>query len=194
MKLKYHLIAVAVLFVSFMGLLPLHAAADTYNVDSDHSFILFRIKHLGVGYAYGRLNDVSGTFMFDESATDKASFEVQVETKNVDTNHEKRDADIRSSNFFDVEKNPTINFKSSGVKKLENSEYEVSGDLTFNGMTRPLTVKASHTGGGKDPWGNFRQGFETEFTIKRTEFGMDYMLNGVSDEVNLTVSIEGIRQ
>jgi polyisoprenoid-binding protein YceI len=70
----------------------------------------------------------------------------------------------------------------------------VSGDLTLHGVTRSLTVKAKQTGFGKDPWGNFRRGFETSFTIKRSEFGMNYLLNGVSDEVELTVGAEFIRK
>jgi polyisoprenoid-binding protein YceI len=87
-----------------------------------------------------------------------------------------------------------VSFKSTSVEKINETNYEVAGDLTLLGKTRPITVKVHATGAGKDPWGNFRRGFQTHFSIKRSDFGMDFMIGGVSDEVNLTVSVEGIRQ
>ncbi len=85
-------------------------------------------------------------------------------------------------------------FKSTSVKKIDKNNFEVSGDLTLLGQTRPITVRVVQTGQGKDPWGNFRRGFETTFTIKRSDFGMDFLLKVAGDEVNLSVSAEGIRQ
>jgi polyisoprenoid-binding protein YceI len=169
-------------------------AAETYKLDPAHTSIVFRVKHLGVSYVYGRINGPTGTFVFDESSPSKSSIEVQAEAKNVDTAVEKRDTDLKSPDFFNAGEHPTISFKSKSVKKLSENTYEVSGDLTLLGKTRPITIEANATGAGKDPWGGFRRGFETSFTIKRSDFGMDFMMGGVSDEVNLTVSVEGIRQ
>ena len=168
-------------------------AADTYTVDSVHSFIVFRIKHLGVGYAYGRINSPTGSYQFDPASPQSAMFDIQVDAAAVDTHNEKRDKHIRSSDFFDVAKHPRISFKSTAVRKLQDGVYEITGNLTFRSVTKPITVTANHTGSAKDPWGKYRSGFETQFTIKRSEFGMDFMMGGLSDEVNLTVSVEGIR-
>ena len=169
-------------------------AAETYKLDPGHTSVVFRVKHLGVAYVYGRFNGPTGSFVFDESSPAKSSIEVQVNAKNVDTAVEKRDNHLRSPDFFNAGEHPLVIFKSTSVKKLDNDTYEVAGNLTLIGKSRPLTVKARHTGSGKDPWGNFRRGFETSFTIKRSEFGMNFMLGGVSDDVVITVSVEGIRQ
>ena len=169
-------------------------AAETYKLDPMHTSIVFRVKHLKVAYVYGRFNGPSGTFVFDETSPSKSSIEMQAETKNVDTAVEKRDTHLKSPDFFNIGDYPTVSFKSKSVKKLNEAVYEVSGDLTLLGKTRPITVEVTATGAGKDPWGNFRRGFETSFSIKRSDFGMTFMMGGVSDEVNLTVSVEGIRQ
>ncbi len=187
----FHLILV-------LGLLAIYSssayAAETYKLDPAHTSIVFRVKHLGVAYVYGRFNGPTGTFVFDESSPSKSTIEVQAEAKNVDTALEKRDTDLKSPDFFNAGEHPLVSFKSKSVKKLSENTYEVSGDLTLLGKTRTITVEANATGAGKDPWGGFRRGFETSFAIKRSDFGMDFMMGGVSDDVNLTVSVEGIRQ
>ena len=169
-------------------------AAETYKLDPDHTSIIFRIKHLGVAYVYGRFSGPTGSFVFDESSPANSSIEIQVDAKNVDTAVAKRDNHLKSPDFFDAGEHPLIKFKSTSVKKSGPDSYEVSGNLTLLGKTQPITVKARQTGHGKDPWGNFRQGFETSFTIKRNDFGMDFMIGVAADEVLLTVSVEGIRQ
>jgi polyisoprenoid-binding protein YceI len=106
----------------------------------------------------------------------------------------KRDTHLKSPDFFNAGEYPLVSFKSKSVKKLSENTYAVSRDLALLGKTRPITVEVHATGAGKDPWGNFRRGFVTSFSIKRSDFGMDFMMGGVSDEVHLTVSVEGIRQ
>ena len=169
-------------------------ASETYKLDPGHTSIVFRVKHLGIAYVYGRFNGPTGSFVFDESSPSKSTIEMQAEAKNVDTAVEKRDNHLRSPDFFNAGEYPLVSFKSKSVKKLSEDTYGVSGDLTLLGKTRPITVEVHATGAGKDPWGGFRRGFETSFSIKRSEFGMGFMMGGVSDEVNLTVSVEGIRQ
>ena len=170
------------------------SAAETYKLDPDHTSIIFRLKHLGVAYVYGRFGGPTGSFVFDESSPANSSIEIQVNAKNVDTAVAKRDNHLKSPDFFDAGEHPLIKFKSTSVKKSGPDSYEVSGNLTLLGKTRPVTVKARQTGNGKDPWGNFRQGFETSFSIKRSDFGMDFMMGVAGDDVLLTVSVEGIRQ
>ena len=169
-------------------------AAETYKLDPVHTSIVFRIKHLGVSYVFGRFNGPTGTFIFNDSSPSNSSINMQVNAKDIDTADEKRDKHLRSPDFFNVEKYSQVAFKSTTIKKLDDSTYEVSGDLTLLGKTRPITVKANAVGAGKDPWGNFRRGFETSFMIKRSDYGMDFMLSGLSDEVGITISVEGIRQ
>jgi polyisoprenoid-binding protein YceI len=187
------ILSIFVFSLSSVFLFPTFAA-ESYKVDPVHSYIVFRIKHLGVGYSFGRFNDTAGSFVFNDSSPSSSSIELQVKSSTIDTFVEKRDEHLKSPDFFNAAQYPLISFKSKSVKKLDNENYEVTGDLTLLGTTRPITVKALHTGSGKDPWGKFRRGFETVFTIKRSEFGMDFMLSGLSDEVELTVSIEGIRE
>ena len=185
-------------FINVFGLLVIFSslafAAETYKIDPAHTSIVFRVKHLGVSYVYGRFNGPTGSFVFDESSPSNSTIEVQAETKNVDTALEKRDTHLKSPDFFNAGEHPLVSFKSKSVKKLSENTYEVSGDLTLLGKTRSIKVEANATGAGKDPWGGFRRGFETSFSINRSEFGMDFMIGGVSDEVNLTVSVEGIRE
>ena len=185
-------------FISILGLLvifsSLASAAETYKLDPAHTSIVFRVKHLGIAYVFGRFNGPTGAIVFDETSPSKSAVEMQAETKNVDTAVEKRDNHLRSPDFFNAGEYPLVSFKSKSVKKLSENTYAVSGDLALLGKTRPITVEVHATGAGKDPWGNFRRGFQTSFSIKRSDFGMDFMMDGVSDEVHLTVSVEGIRQ
>ncbi len=170
------------------------AAAETYKLDPEHTSVVFRVKHLGVAYVYGRFNGPSGSFVFDESSPAKSSIEVQVDAKKVDTAVDKRDNQLKSPDFFNAGEHPVVNFKSTSVKRSGKGSYEIAGSLTLLGKTQPITVKARQTGQGKDPWGNFRIGFETSFTIKRSDYGMDFMMGVAGDDVLLTVSVEGIRQ
>ena len=168
-------------------------AADTYEIDGSHSTALFRIKHLGVSYAYGRFVDIKGSLLVDEQAPSKGSIKVEIKTASIQTDHEKRDTHLRGPDFFSVKQFPTILFESRSIKKSAGG-YDVTGDLTLHGVKRSITTKVEHVGTGKDPWGGTRTGFETTFTIKRSDFGMKFMLGGLSDEVRITFAVEGIRK
>ena len=170
------------------------AYAELYKLDPVHTSIIFRVKHLGVAYVFGRFNGATGTFSYDPSTPSNTTIYIRVDANNIDTNDEKRDNHLKSPDFFNAAKFPLITFESDSVKKADKDHLMVTGNLSILGKTNPITIKVRHTGTGKDPWGNFRIGFESSFTIKRTDYGMNFMLSGVSDEVNLTVSIEGIKQ
>ena len=185
----------AVLVIGLLVIFSVSAsAAETYKLDPAHTSVVYRVKYSGVTFVYGRFNGPTGTFVFDEASPSKSSIEMQVDANNIDTAVEKRDNHLKSPDFFDAGEHPLVTFKSTSVKKINSDTYQVTGNLTLLGKSRKLTVNAKHTGTGKDPWGNFRRGFETSFTIKRSDFGMDFMLGGVSDEVGITVSVSGIRQ
>jgi polyisoprenoid-binding protein YceI len=167
---------------------------ETYKVDPVHSSNWFAIKHLNVANFYGRFNEVDGTIVVSESDPAACLFDIQIKADSVDSHNPARDKHLKSADFFDVEKFPQITFKSSAVKKAGEQAYEVKGDLTLHGVTKPLTVKVERTGAGLGMKGEYRAGFETRFDIQRSDFGMTTMLNGLGDEVRLTVSIEAVRQ
>lgn len=196
--MKRQRIFVIISIVMIPGLLGVFlfraAATETYEVDPVHSSVIFRIKHLGIAYVYGRINDLSGILRIDDETPANSVVEIYAETKNVDTFNSERDNHLRSPDFFDSKRNPIVLFKSKAFTKLSKDVYEVTGDLVLHGVTRPLTVQVQRTGAGKDPWGGYRIGYETTFTIRRSDFGMNFMMGGVGDEVRIILSIEGIRK
>jgi len=166
-------------------------AVDSYSIDAAHSFVIFRINHLGISAAYGRFDAFSGTFKLDGGTPSALTFELDAES--VDSGNADRDKHLKSPDFFNAKQFPVIQFTSREIK-AHGDHFEVSGDLTMLGVTKPLSFMVKHTGEGKDPWGNFRTGWHGEFTVKRSDFGMSYMLEGLGDEVTLLVSIEGIKK
>jgi len=140
---------------------PFVNAAELYRLDPDHTSIVFRVKHLNVAYVFGSFYKSSGMIRIEENDPSRSTIEMQVMADSVSTHVDKRDKHLRSPDFFDIKKYPTISFKSRSVKPIDDSSYKVSGELTLLGKTRPLVVTVSETGSGKDPWGKFRKGFKT---------------------------------
>ena len=174
----------------------LRRAADTesYTIDVTHSMVVFKCKHFGVSNNYGRFNDISGKFSFDDKDASKCAIEMEVKTESIDTNLPDRDKHLRSADFLNAKQFPTATFKSKTIKPTGKDTYEVTGDFTLCGVTKSVTVTANHIGTGKDPYGNIRRGFELAFTIKRSEYGMKKMLEGIGDDVHLMINIEGTRK
>ncbi len=164
-------------------------SADKWEVDPAHSAVVFSISHLDTSNQHGRFNEIAGSVTTGESPS--VAFTVQAAS--VDTNNAKRDDHLRGPDFFNAKQFPTITFTSTAAT-ANDAGYELTGDMTLHGVTNPITVQMDKTGEGDDPWGNHRIGYETTFTISRSDFGMSNMLEMVGDEVALTVSFEGIRQ
>lgn len=167
-------------------------AAETYEIDAAHTSIVFKISHLGFSHTFGMFPDVKGSLTFDEADAKANSIAVTVNAASVNTMNAGRDDHLRNADFFDVEKHQEISFKSTAWKKTGDGEYEVTGDLTLLGNTKPVTFTAKELGSGKGMKGETRRGFETTFSIKRSDFGMDKMVGPIGDEVELTVSFEGV--
>ncbi len=165
--------------------------AATFTVDAVHSAVLFRCKHLGVSYSYGRFNDISGTFSIDPSSPEAVSIDISVKAESVDTANKRRDDHLRSTDFFSVKEFPTISFKSKRSASASDGKIAVTGDLSFHGVTKEITVEVEHTGTGPGPRGGTLAGFETVFTINRLDFGVNYMPDGLGKDVTITVSCEG---
>ena len=187
------LIAALVFVLVALMAWPAAAAPETYDVDKGHSALLFRIKHVDVGYTYGRFNDFSGLLVVDDANLAAARVEITAKLESVDTNDAKRDQHLKSPDFFNVAQFPLMTFKSTSVTKT-GDDYKVQGNLTLHGVTKALTVTMKKTGEGDDPWGNHRIGFEGQMSFKRADFGMDKLPQAVGDTVWVTVAVEGIRK
>ena len=202
MKLNLRILQIAglvcLLGIGAVGIGHLAGAADdtgTYNVDAAHSMIIFRAKHNNVAYNYGRFNEFTGELTIAEDASESAvSFEVKAGS--IDTGNEKRDQHLRSSDFFSAKQFPVITFKSTAVKMKADAEdvLEVTGDLELHGVKKSITVDVEITGRGEGREGEALIGFETTFTIQRSDFGMTYGMGPVSDDIRITVSIEAARK
>ena len=170
------------------------AMAADYKIDKEgqHAFIEFRIKHLGYSWLYGRFNDFDGSFTFDEKNPSADKVKVTINTNSVDTNHAERDKHLRSGDFLNVSKNPTATFESTEVKANGDSA-DITGNLTLNGVTKPVTFKAVFNGEGKDPWGGERAGFNATTTLNLNDFGIKGP-GETSQTLDLDISVEGVKQ
>ncbi|MBW2601865.1 MAG: YceI family protein [Deltaproteobacteria bacterium] len=168
--------------------------SGSYVVDPVHSSLVFRVKHLGITYIYGRFNNLTGDFVIDDDRPANNSLNMSVKTADVDTGNTKRDDHLKNPDFFYAEQFPAISFKSKSLKKLSKNLYEIVGELNLHGVQRMLKAKIRQTGFGKHPSGEYRIGLESSFTLRRSDFRMTHMLGGVSDEVLLIVTVEGIQQ
>jgi len=178
------LIAASALLIATMP-----ALADEWTIDASHSGVFFKVKHVGIGNQQGRFNEIAGSL----DTGDAAAFEFTVPAASIDTNNDKRDDHLRSPDFFNVKQFPVISFTGESITPNDEG-MALTGELTLHGVTQPFTAQMIKIGEGDDPWGNYRIGLETTITIKRTDFGMDQMLDAVGDEVTLTISLEAIKE
>ncbi|MBK7405340.1 MAG: YceI family protein [Phycisphaerales bacterium] len=177
------------------------SAAPSYQADPVHSSVIFNIRHVGVTSFYGRFNDFSGSFTFDPASAASGAFEFEVKTESVDTHNQKRDDHLRSADFFNARQFPTITFKSTAIKPAGDNTFKLTGDLTLQGETRPVTADLEWLGTGTGPTGGPIGSFEARFEIKRSDFGMSKYLapdnsdsGGLGNTVKLIVSIEAAKQ
>ncbi len=180
------LVIIGLLFAA----LPLQAAE--YEIDPSHSFVEFRIQHLGYSWLYGRFNTITGAFHHDPNAPQDNKISLEIDTASIDTNHAKRDTHLRNEDFLDVKKFPKATFEST--KFIGSAEEGIlHGTLTLHGVSKPIEIKVKKLGEGKDPWGGYRAGFVGTFKLVRKEFGMSYQLGPNSEDMELELGIEGIR-
>jgi polyisoprenoid-binding protein YceI len=168
------------------------AQTSSWTIDPNHSQVNFGIKHLGVSTVRGSISGVTGTVNWDEKNPSKSSVEATITTTTVSTNNEKRDAHLKSPDFFNVEKFPTMTFKSTAVTR-ENGKLQVVGDLTLTGVTKSVTlVVDGPTAPQKGMGGKMVTGFSATGTLKRSDFnfGSKYGAPMLGDEVQFTIDIE----
>ena len=190
-NLKFFFLAV------FLTLLSRHLFAASYKIDPDHTTVSFKIRHL-FSNVQGNFKQFEGSFEYEPGKPEQASAQAVIQSASIDTNVAPRDKHLRSEDFFDVEKFPTLTFKSTKFTEASPESGKLEGLLTIHGVEKPVILDVQIHGSGKDPWGNVRAGFTATAKINRKDFGLTWnkaveagqLL--VGDEVLITLEIEGM--
>ena len=148
-------------------------AAGVYEIDPAHTSVEFVARHLMITKVRGRFSDVRGQITIDE-VPEKSHVQVEIGVASLSTGNDDRDAHLKNADFFDVEHHPTITFASTGVKPLRENTWELVGDLTVHGTTKPVTLQVDFDGGGASPMGDERIGFSAATEVNREDFGLTW--------------------
>ncbi|RUO98630.1 YceI family protein [Hyphomicrobium sp.] len=177
-------------------LMSVPAVAADYKIDTEnaHAAISFRIKHLGFSWLTGRFDKFTGTFSYDEKNPDASKVKVDIDTASVDTNLALRDKHLRAADLLDTDNFPKATFESTSIKTTAPGKAVVTGNLTLHGVTKQISFNAEHVGGGKDPWGGYRDGFTGTTELTLADFGIKRDLGPAAKTVELTLDLEGVRQ
>ena len=178
---------------------PQAATQSRWQFDPFHTQVEFAAKHLGMMTVRGHFNEFTATGNIYPDNPEASSVEVTMQAGSLRTHNEKRDNDLRSSNFLEIDKYPTITFKSTRIERAGEDRYKMTGDLTIKGNTRPVTLSVVKYGEFNDPNMGHRIGYSAEGQINRKDFGMTFnmMLDGrwiVSDEVQILIEGEFVEQ
>jgi polyisoprenoid-binding protein YceI len=171
----------------------------TYDIDPAHSRLGFVARHAMVTKVRGQFRDFSGTLHLDAEDPTRSTAEVTIQVASLTTAQDQRDEHLRGADFFDVEQYPTITFRSTSAERLSDDTYRLTGDLTIRGVTRPVAIDFEHTGSARDPFGNFRTGFEGRTQVNRKDWGLTWNValetGGilVSDKVSLELDVSAVR-
>lgn len=174
---------------------PLHAAPEEYVLEKPHTQILFFVSHLGFSKSQGEFHDFDGGFTFDPEDWGNSAATVTIRTHSIDMDDHAWDKHMRHEDFFNVNVHPTMTFASTKLEQTDENTGRLHGDLTLLGVTRPVTLDVTFNKVGQ----HFKSkewiaGFSAATTIKRSDFGMDYGLPIVGDEVHIRLEVEGVRQ
>jgi polyisoprenoid-binding protein YceI len=180
--------------------LALSDLAGTYALDPAHTRIGFVARHAMVTKVRGAFNEFEGTATLDGANPAASHVEVTISTASIDTRNAQRDEHLRSNDFLAMQEYPQITFSSTGVRQVDDTTFEVTGDLTIKGVTKPITIPFTFEGAAKDPFGHLRAGFEGSVTINRKDYGITWnaaLETGgvlVSDKVTLEFEVSAIKQ
>jgi polyisoprenoid-binding protein YceI len=189
--------ALSILTIAALAAFPAHA--DTFVIDKTHSEAGFQIRHL-FSNVRGRFQAFEGTITMDAAKPQASSVQFKIDAASIDTDNDKRDEHLRSSDFFDVANHPEITFTSESVRATGKDRYEVIGTLAMRGVAKKIVLPVAYLGAGKDPWGNVRAGFSTIVTLNRKDFGISWnkaLDSGgflLGDDVIVTVDLESVKQ
>lgn len=188
-----------VLLVILAAFLPTLSLAADYTIDTSHSEVSFKIRHMGISKVSGRFDEFSGGFTYDPEHPEQSSVSASIGMDSVDTGNADRDEHLLGSDFFDVKANPEMSFQGAKVSDLSDEGFRLEGELTLHGVTLPVTLDVEVNGLVTDPWGNERAGFTATTKINRKHFGLSWTKNlgtgelMVGDMVSITLEIEGIK-
>ena len=175
-------------------------STTTWSIDPVHSVAEFKVKHMMISNVKGQFPKVSGTLTLDESDLTQSHVEASIDAASIQTRDEQRDAHLKSADFFDVEKFPTLSFKSTGIRVVGEGELAVEGSLTIHGITRKVVFSVEGpTPAAKDPWGNTRLAISATTKINRKDFGLTWnaaLETGgilVGDEVTITLDVQFVK-
>lgn len=172
--------------------------AGVYRIDPAHSVIGFAVRHLEIAWVEGRFKDFEGKIHYDDKDVTKSSVEFTAKATSIDTGVEGRDKHLRTADFFEVEKYPTLSFKSTRVERKGKDGYVLHGDLTMKGVTKPVHLPFKITGAVKDQRGNTRFGVEAQTKLNRRDFGINFgnaLAAGgfdIGNEINITLQLEAL--
>lgn len=190
---QVRLLAIAALFASTS------LFAEGFKVDKAHSQAEFRVRHM-MSSVTGRFNDFDATIDLNRANPAASKVEFTIQAASINTANENRDKHLRSADFFEVEKYPTIRFASTKITPAGKDRYDVTGKLTIRDVTKDVTLPVTFLGFGKDPWGNERAGFEIETTLNRKDYGLNWnkaLDQGgflLADDVKVLINIEAVQQ
>ncbi len=171
----------------------------TFQIDKTHSEAAFEVRHL-ISKVRGRFADFEGTIEYDEEKPAQSKVNVTIQAASVDTNTPDRDQHLRSDDFFAVEQYPTLTFVSTAITPTGSGAFDVAGNLTMRGVTKPIVIPVSYLGKAQDPWGNEKVAFEGEVKLNRKDFGLNWNAaieaGGflVGDEVKVSLSVQAAAQ
>jgi polyisoprenoid-binding protein YceI len=177
-------------------------STSTWTIDAAHSMIEFAAKHMMITTVKGRLAETRGTITIDETAPERSVAEVEFAAASIDTRSEQRDQHLRSPDFLDVERFPTVSFRSRRIEGARNepgAAFRVIGDLTIRGVTREVALDATYEGAGRDPWGGDRVSFSASTKLDRREFGLLWnaaLETGgvlVSNDIKIQIEVQAVR-
>jgi len=181
------------LVLASVGLLSAFAEVETYKIDASHSSVNFGVRHFFTKVP-GSFTKFAGTITVDRTDLEKSSAEATIQVSSVFTNEAKRDGHLQGADFFAADKNPQITFKSSAWKKTGEGSYDVTGDLTIHGVTKPVVLKVKSLGFGPGMHGAVLSGWEATAQIDRRDFGLGYGQGVVGNEVEISINIEAALQ
>ncbi|CAG0935247.1 hypothetical protein TFLX_04079 [Thermoflexales bacterium] len=172
----------------------------TWMIDSAHTEANFTVRHMMISNVRGRFERLSGAVEFDEAQPANTQIDVQIEVASINTRDEKRDAHLKSPDFFDAEKYPHLRFKSKRVEVKDTSHAHLIGDLTIRDVTKEVSLDVEYNGSAKSPWGTTSAGFSAKTTIKRKDWGLNWNValetGGwlVGDDVHINIELEVVKQ
>jgi polyisoprenoid-binding protein YceI len=165
-----------------------------FAVDAVHTSVVFRVQRVNGAPFYGRFDQISGSFSVEGSDGASGSLDITIPVTSVNSNNGNRDKHLRNADFFSAEEFPTATFKSTKFTAAGDKEWDVAGDLTIRGTTRPITARVKQTGTGPARGGGTMLGLDVQFKINRSEFGVNYGLQALGDEVQVMIGLEGVQK